>query len=483
MPRPPRDRDRNHCERDHEYEYDADELLRCADVLGSFGVTAAEIKRVADGGGSLEAALAAVLSDGRDRTTVLRRMIAGSSRGLACSARYADDDLNGELTAVFEAVDWSVDHITRTRDRMVIAVTDHQGRRRETTVVYPDTPLGTDNLPAILQGINTSVFVGTDARFVLLSAGIDRWRAALVNEDELASLRDKYGTRIAAVGRPLLPEHELEAFVPDADSTSGSRGGSDTAPWPDWATERHGTRRYAGENGDNTSEPRAATDKTRATSDEVSALIEEAEEPSERPARTKASSGDEFEQRARTNGRDETPDPAATTTESDTDGFELCGGSPSVSRVSDEEPPGAASDRVADRSARGSTASDRTTDRPTENDSNTDSAEFGTLSGTSDTARVSNDSFGTGDEWESEDDRYSALGLALGAGGNVTVRGLLEDDDFLPELPAVEPEQTRIEFDEEFDPGALPRAKTAAEQSGFVWVDSGTLETTRVSNG
>ncbi len=47
----------------------------------------------------------------------------------------------------------------------------------------------------------------------------------------------------------------------------------------------------------------------------------------------------------------------------------------------------------------------------------------------------------------------------------------------------MEPEETRLRYEDPFDPGALREAKAAAEQSGFVWVDSGTLETTRVSNG
>lgn len=95
---------------------------------------------------------------------------------------------------------------------------------------------------------------------------------------------------------------------------------------------------------------------------------------------------------------------------------------------------------------------------------------------------MTNDSFGAGEEFATENDRYRALGVALGAGGAVDVEGLLEDDDFLPELPASGPSETRIEFADEFDPAAVPEATASAEQSGFEWVDSGRLETTRLSN-
>jgi len=75
---------------------------------------------------------------------------------------------------------------------------------------------------------------------------------------------------------------------------------------------------------------------------------------------------------------------------------------------------------------------------PSSDENATNADEFRTLSGTSKTARIDNDSFGTALEPQSDDDRYRALGAALDAGGAVSVRGLLEDDEFLPELPTVE---------------------------------------------
>lgn len=523
---------------------DADDLLICADVLGSFGVTAADVQSRRYGGESLgetddlEAALADELAAGRDRTAVLRRTITTGERGLSCAARYARDALDRELTAVFDAIDWSLqcEHVAaalRPDDRLHLRATDYRGRTRETTIDYPSTPLGTDNLPAVLQAVNASLLAGTDARFVLLSEGIDRWRGALIDETALERLRERYGPRIRVAGNPLLPEHELESYVPDESAANpstapGSTTASGAEPWPDWADDRE-------------------RDGDRRSEDEFSSLIEEAETDGESvgsvgpeesgsadaespptpapepaapssarnsspgdPPTTTAATGDaesEFElrgsprtSRIREEGADAETDAGGTGVDTgdtdtdtgersqteleefdrasseagtgDTDAAGIGTGTPGVTTIDSTE---------IERTSTGTAETDTTTTGTTETDTTT-TDEFGSLSGTSDTARVSNDSFGSDVEWETEDDRYRALGAALGAGGTVSVRGLLEDDEFLPALPAAEHSETRIEFSDEFDPAAVPRAKAAAEQSGFVWVESGSLETTRVSN-
>ncbi|ELY85385.1 hypothetical protein [Natrinema altunense] len=446
-----------------------DDRLVCADVLGAFGVTAADVRRNAAGDGDLEAALADALATGIDRTTVLRRTIARSDRGLACAARYSRADLHAELAAVFDAIGWSLER-SAARDGLALTASDPRGRARTATITYPETPLGSDNLPAVLRTINDAILAGTDARFVLLSSGVDRWRAALVERNELDALRDRYGPRIEAVDRPLLPEHGLAAYVPAAgDNVAAStETGPDTdsdEPWPPWALER-GTRRSSG------------------STSNVGSLIDEAE-PSERAdANATGPSADR--------ASDATADAAATAdTERSTtaapageiDGFELRG-SPAVSRRRDGE-----TDRATERGAEATSdysgpAGDSShggrsmaaDEEPTDTDG------FGTLSGPSDTARVSNESFGTDLAPQADDERYRALGAALDAGGTVSVRGLLEDDDFLPELPAAESTETRIEFATDFDPAAVPEAKATAEESGFEWIDSGSLDTTRVSN-
>ncbi|PGF16145.1 hypothetical protein CP556_08455 [Natrinema sp. CBA1119] len=451
-----------------------DDLLVPADVLGAFGVTPADFGPDSSDGESLETALAETLSTGVDRRTVLRRTITRSDRGLACPARYSEADLEGELAAIFESIRWSVT-ISHTQDGLKLTATDPRGRRRETSVTYPETPLGTDNLPAVLWTINDGVLAGTGARFVLLSEGVDRWRAALIETSALERLRDRYGPRIEAVDRPLCPDHGLEAYVPDAaadDATgldgdgSGADGdglGADgdgpaagDGPWPPWALER-------------------GTDQSHDPTTSVDSLIDEAEAS----ARSEPDSGAASE---RVSSDVLSPHPSREASErstasapsSEIDGFELRG-TPAVSRQEDD-------DKRSENCESETTVFDDGESTPSSDENATNADEFGTLSGTSKTARIDNDSFGTALDPQSDDDRYRALGAALDAGGAVSVRGLLEDDEFLPELPAVESEETRIEFADSCAPVDVPEAPATTERSGFEWVDSGSLETTRLSN-
>lgn len=347
----------------------SEDVLVCADVLGAFGVTPADVsgERTTR---SLEDELAARLADPRDRTATLRQLVCRSAHGIDVSAQYATETLASELVAAFEAMEWSLS-VTERERALVLEASGAAGKRRRATVVYPETPLGTDNLPAVLYGITDVLLEGIDARFVLLSSGRDRWRAALVETDELTALRERYGDRIEAFDRPLLPEYDLEAYVPTGDG--------DGEPWPAWALE-------------------GSTDRTHR----------EGESSTERTDRTAA-----------------------------------------VPRT----------------------------------DRRTDTEGFGELSGPTTTARVSNDTFGSDVDPYDDEERYLALGAALETGGAVSVCGLLEDDAFLPEIPAAEPEETRIEFEEPFDPDAVSRASAVAEESGFEWVDAGSMETTRISNG
>ncbi|WP_408956807.1 hypothetical protein [Natrinema sp. 74] len=431
--------------------HESNDLLVPADVLGTFGVTPADIGRESDDD-TLKTALGDALATGVDRTTVLRRTITRSDRGLACSARYSAADLESELTAVFEAIGWSL-AVTHTQDGLELAATDSRGRRRDPSVSYPETPLGSDNLPAVLWAVNDGVLAETDAQFVLLSSGIDRWRAALVKAGELERLRDRYGPRIEAAERPLLPEHGLEAYVPAADNGTtgrtdcGASGG--TEPWPPWALEPDPAR-------------------PASSSAAVASLIDEAEPAMQ--ARPDAESAAGEGSRDATVASSPTADTGASSTSapsSKVDGYELRGAlDVSRTRAGDAESTGS---ETIERGARSSA------------DASTD--EFGTLSGTSSTARVANDAFGTDLESRPEGDRYRAVGAALDAGGTVSVRGLLEDDDFLPELPAAEPDEVRIEFADRCDPVSGPDAAIAAEGSEFEWVDTGSLKPTRVSNG
>ncbi|MDQ2050431.1 hypothetical protein RBH26_08015 [Natronolimnohabitans sp. A-GB9] len=490
------------------------DVVVAADVLGSFGVTPADVRaqrreyRTAIPPGqeerSLESVLEDVLADARDRTATVRRLICRSDRGLTCSARYAQRALGRELEAVFEGIGWSLEW-TRTgpaangRDRLELTATDPKGRRREATITYPETPLADDNLPAVLRAVDERLLAGTDATVVLLSGGVDRWRAALVETSELEALRDRYGPRVSAFDRPLLPEHGLEVYVPDEADEAVSGGSSwtgtetsdaDTEPWPEWALER--ARRRSNRLGDDGDEAAAETAREQAS---IASFIDEAEPDRTTDGTSANASGTESasaDSTVETTTSTETTDTTASPSTA-TGGFEIRGGAPSVSRVSDDGSSTDASPQdVADailetQRERTATRDDRaTTTERTEREherETTDASEdgFGELSGSTTTTRVTNDSFGTDEAFETDDDRYRALGAALGAGGAVSVDGLLEDDEFLPELPAAEPEETRIEFEETFDPDATT-ATASAEQDGFEWVDSGSLETTRLSN-
>lgn len=436
-----------------------DDLLVAADVLGSFGVTPADVSRDRSDTDGLETALADALANGVDRTTVVRRTVARSDRGLTCAARYSPAELERELAAVFDAIDWSLAASTAD-ERLRLTATDPAGRSRETTVDYPETPLATDNLPAVLWSVNESVLAGTDARFVLCSAGVDRWRAALVDGSELERLREEYGPRIDAFDRPLLPEHGLAAYVPGATANDATRPSDDGAegddgPWPPWALER---------------EPRRSAGSPAG----IGSIIDEAE-----PATSSGSqSGSEPQSGSETDSSGATaapPSSGPSASATEIDGFELAG-TPTVSRTRDEDGRAVNRDSADSSSGDGSSRDDRSADTAA-----TDAAGFGQLSGTSQTARVDNDAFGAGIECRTEDDRYRALGAALDAGGTVSVRGLLEDDDFLPELPAADPEAVRIEYPDGCDPVDPPEATAAAEEAGFEWVDASDLETTRVT--
>ncbi|MDJ1432713.1 hypothetical protein [Halostagnicola sp. A-GB9-2] len=489
----------------------SEDALVCADVLGAFGISTGDIERRTTGDGdrrstdesALEETLTDALEDARDRTAFLRRTICGADRGIDCSARYSSRDLEGELGGVFASLGWSVD-LFADRSGLELSVSGSQDRTRELAVDYPETPLGSDNLPAVLSSLNERLLSGVGARFVLLSAGVDRWRAALIESDELEGLRDRYGDRIEAFERPLRPEHDCEFYGSDDPSE----------PWPEWASERtrkQTGRRAGGEpnsrSGDGSSFITEAEPSRSADSDRSEHFDQSAPSPNGSGDPDVSSPSSDSQDKARTEpSRDERTASREDPSDSNGEyaGFELAGGSPTVTRsggsvssesvASDPDPDsGGVSDRD-DRNSDGRQPETSSTsaakpisarscrDLETGSDDGSESG-FGTLSGSPTTTRVSSDSFDTADETQTDEERYRALGAALGTGEDVSVTGLLEDDEFLPELPAVEPNETRLTFDDPFEPGAIEAARARSEQSGFEWVDSGSLETTRISNG
>jgi hypothetical protein len=120
---------------------------------------------------------------------------------------------------------------------------------------------------------------------------------------------------------------------------------------------------------------------------------------------------------------------------------------------------------------------------PSSDENATNADEFGTLSGTQqDGAPSTTTTFGTALEPQSDDDRYRALGAALDAGGAVSVRGLLEDDESFRSYPRSNPMRLASSSPTGVRPSTSPRRRRRPSGRGFEWVDPGSLETTRISD-
>ena len=88
-----------------EDEHDA---VVCADVLGSFGVSVADVRAQTDvPDASLENALASALGAAGHPTEFLRDVVAASDRGIDAPARYWSHAPATHLADVFDAIDWS----------------------------------------------------------------------------------------------------------------------------------------------------------------------------------------------------------------------------------------------------------------------------------------------------------------------------------------------------------------------------------------
>ncbi|WP_439028307.1 hypothetical protein [Haloarchaeobius sp. DT45] len=157
----------------------------------------------------------------------------------------------------------------------------------------------------------------------------------------------------------------------------------------------------------------------------------------------------------------------ASVDDGDDGGFELLGGGPSVSRQStdDADPLDDLFDSVEESAA---TESAGRTDPEYDGFDADDLADFKRGARK---ARVENESFGVGVERPTEDDRLAAYGAAIDAGGNLSVRGLLDDDTFVPTFPAADPDEVRITYDDGCDLDAPPASEIETDE-GFVWVNA-----------
>jgi hypothetical protein len=529
-----------------------DEALVCADVLGSFGVSTAHVRRQTGEAPDPEAAIRAALADVVHPTEFLRRTITAAPRGVELAARHRPRTLWTALGDAVDALGWTLDvrtadgrRPTRTSDPdgpWTVTLIDASGSEREATVDYPDTSLGRHNAPAIVHAVNERLLYGLDSRFVALSDGADRWRFAYVEDDELADLREKFGDRVTVFDRPLLGEHALAAFV-DPDP------GVD--PYPDWATDTpRSAWTPASESAGTGTDPGAST--TDAEADDTESLIDFVDDgaggdgagddraggeggASDRPGATTAAAASQDDE-AGEDGEDGEDGASDADSGHYSDTFDgLSGWSAAEDTHGDDAPAWesvASGGRRTDEGRAGDTGgagagagADGETDsggadaaaaaprefggemRTARTSDDTDAVDAAAsqastvqaspdaaraeeaaddgffdsgLSGGPTTTRVESDSFGL-PETQTEDEEFAAFGAAIDAGGGLSVTGLLDDEEFVPEFPAEGPTEVRVEFDDGFDPGTPPPSETRTTEDGFEWVNE-TVSTTRSSS-
>ncbi|WP_435365516.1 hypothetical protein [Haloarchaeobius sp. DYHT-AS-18] len=411
-----------------------------------------------------------------------------------------------------------------------ISLTDANGITREAAFEYPDTPLGDDNYPALIHAVNTRLLYGLGVEFVQLSEGTDRWRFALVETDELARLRDQFGLRVTVFDRPLLSAPQPPAYLPEKGGdvplpdwvTAGDEGprlGRDRADTADVVSsveadvdavlEESGASEAADESGQESAAPFiefVESDTAQEPADESAPEPEGGAEPEPAPedepgapdvAMDAGGGRDSFwedtgdwvlepvtseasverEDELADERDDETADELADESEVDPEsgdgsaddgGLELLGGGPSVSRQSSspsDDPLDDLFDSVEESAATGSAGR---TDPEYDGFDADDLADFKRGARKD---RVENESFGVGVERPTEDDRLAAYGAAIDAGGNLSVRGLLDDDTFVPTFPAADQDEVRITYDDGCDLDAPPAAEIETDE-GFVWVNA-----------
>lgn len=416
-----------------------------------------------------------------------------------------------------------------------LRVEDAQGRARSTEFSFPDTALGDDNYPALVHAVNEELLYGLSARFVQLSDGTDRWRFALVDTEELDRLRERFGERVAPFDRPVLAADQPAAYVPAADGRNDAASGAgdgDGVPVPSWAREDDerswrgrrltadafdadavGGLDHLDDGGSRESEAADATDPETAAdaiefvggdpgsatgSESTTAGVDGPE-----PTVVRDAESDESVASAAASAGDA----GASDADDDLDGWSVGGSVDATTRSASDDLSGRASaddssadgvDAAGDETtggalsasgfdwgdddatgADGAAAEETAADGIDEDEASGDDDGFfaadaaASFDAGAKTSRVDGDSFGVDAGEATEDDEFAAVGAALSASAGISVSGLLDDDEFLPELPRAEPEQTRIEFEDEFDPTATPTADEREAADGFVWVNEG----------
>lgn len=549
-------------------EFEREDALVCADVLGGFGVSSDHVREhvpdvSADAtAGDLESAIQRALADPEHPTAFVRRTVAKAPRGVDAPVRFWTTAPETQLGGVFAALSWTFD-VKSANGRSLsvdderpyqLRVEDADGRARSTTFSFPDTPLGDDNYPALVAAINRELLYGLDCRFVQLSDGTDRWRFALVETEELARLRERFGERLTVFERPLLAADQPDAYAPD-EAIAGSA--VEGIPVPSWARDdderswrgrrltadafdadhvggldhlHDGDASTASEDG--TNDVVSAEGDAEADSAEAAAVIEFAEADSTADGDADAASDPDSGVSGVTagGGASDVVRDAEAAEDDDLDGWSIGGTVDATTRSSDEaaattDAAGESASDSASTDAANTTASGSTTELEAsgfdwgnedaddgdegsvvragaladedssagESDADADADENASDDGFfsadaaasfdagAQTSRVEPDSFGVDAGEQTDEDEFAAVGAALAAPAGISVGGLLDDEEFLPHLPRAEPETTRIEFADEFDPTADP-AEERETDDGFVWVNEpGGIDETRSS--
>ncbi|WP_439026244.1 hypothetical protein [Haloarchaeobius sp. DT45] len=191
-----------------------------------------------------DVSVAAVVERGYDEEFTPRnlydqthRVLAASSRGIDAPREYPDRVVPQQLETVFDAYGFHVHFLDGAGNRIdsgatptqpfQIALEDPNGNVRTTTFTYPDTPLGTNNYPALIAAVEDGLLDGVPLTFAMLSNWADdRWRFVLFESRRLEALESHYGDGIEAFGEALLHEHRPAEFAATI-ANSGTTGGTD----------------------------------------------------------------------------------------------------------------------------------------------------------------------------------------------------------------------------------------------------------------
>jgi len=204
----------------------SDLLTKYVAVLREFGLPPADIRELhADGEDAVDddAPLSTFVArrvDDLSREALFSRLVetlTQSRRGISATASYWNYAPEVHLDEVFAPYGCSVTFRDAAHGNggasIEIELEDAGGTTHRMRFEYPDTPLGDDNLPALLDAVEDELLASTDLTFALLT-GIDRrWRVVLLEADRLAELRRRRGDRIEFAGLALLREDQPEAFA------------------------------------------------------------------------------------------------------------------------------------------------------------------------------------------------------------------------------------------------------------------------------